>query len=156
MLATAGGEVNIANQLQIALNERRQSLKGRDGVSQTVTQRVIQRGSKFILSTEKVVMGVSRFDHHGIAPLVLGGVYTLVKCVQGYTEEQLAALRVTVDIPEIIALWTSVEAREIRRPHPENQQQDYASLSREIKEMYQVVIVLLNTLLRYFNSKSRK
>lgn len=149
-------EDDIVKSITTAPENSLNRMDGTAGVSQSTTQRCIQRGTKFMTSTERVGMGVARLDPHGIAPLVLAGVYTLVKCIEGATEDQRIANRLTMEIPELITLWTSIEQRTIRREHSSNQEEDYRKLCAEIVKMYRVIVVLLGTLVKYFDDSWRE
>jgi hypothetical protein len=101
-------------------------------------------------------MGLSRLDPHGTAPLVFGGLFCLVQVIQGGIQQSPEAITLTMEIAEVIALWTCLEERQIKNNSNSSLKDLYTKLSDEIVEMYNAIIVLLGKLLPYFDSNWRK
>lgn len=139
-----------------AIHEQHDKLRAKDGVSQGRLRRKLKSGAKLVLSTKDLGMGLGRLDNHNVAPIVLGGVYCLALLIGECTEEDLAAMKITMEIAELVALWTSVEKLQIRRQHHGHLQTLYARLSEQIVKLYKIIIVLLGTLMAYFDSKWRE
>ena len=96
-------------------------------------------------------MGLSRLDPHGVAPLVLGGIYTIFQVVQNDSDERRTALSLALDISETMALWQSIESYQIS-PNLNPKCSDlYESLGKAIIQLYQRIIVLLGTMMAYFD-----
>ena len=101
-----------------------------------------------------VAMGLARLDHHGVAPVVLGGIFTVIQVVQGVTDESLNAMTATLEIGYIVSLWNTVEKRQILRNRDPRLTELYEKLGDAIIRLYKGIIVLLGQMVAYFN-KSR-
>lgn len=99
-------------------------------------------------------MGLARLDHHGVAPVVLGGIFTVIQVIQGATDESLTAMTATLEIGYIVSLWNTVEKRQILRNRDPRLMESYEKLSDAIIQLYKDIIVLLGQMVAYF-SKSK-
>ena len=144
----------IANDIATMVETKQATVRGKDGISESNARKVLTRSARFIMSTKDLAMGLARLDHHGIAPIVLGGVYTVVGIIQNDSDEHRAALTLTLDIAEIVALWNSIEKYQISKNLNPNLKDLYEKLSHAITSLYQEIIVLLGTMMAYFD-KSR-
>lgn len=95
-------------------------------------------------------MGLSRLDQHGITPIVLGGVFSVIQVIQGATDEAATAMSATLEIGYIVLLWTAVEQRQILRNRYPDLTELYTQLSGAILKMYRNIIVLLGKMVAYF------
>ena len=96
-------------------------------------------------------MGLARLDHHGVAPVVLGGIFTVIQVIQGATDESLTAMTATLEIGYIVSLWNTVEKRQILRNRDPRLTQSYEKLSDSILQLYKDIIVLLGQMVAYFS-----
>ncbi len=140
----------IANDIATIVETKQATARGKDGISESNARRVVTRSAKFIMSTKDLTMGLARLDHHGIAPIVLGGVYTIVGIIQNDNDEHRAALTLTLDIAETVALWNSIEKHQISKNLNPNLTDLYEKLSHAIISLYQRVIESLGTMMAYF------
>jgi hypothetical protein len=147
---------SLAGNIGGMLEARYEKIRATDGISQSRTRKVFSRTAKFISSTKDLGMGLSRLDPNRIAPIVLGGVYCLAQCIDGATEISLVAIKATMDIAELFALWNCLEERQMKKQHNKELQGLYDELSEEVARMYQVAIRLLGTLMKYFDSRWSK
>lgn len=141
----------ILRRIARTINEKQAELRAKDGVSQSKGLKALSRTARFIMSTKDAVMGVSRLDPHGIAPIALGGVYTLVQLIQGGSDESQAALSITLEVAELVAFWTAVEKRQISTNRNPSLGKLYTELSTAVVNLYKAIIVLLGTLIAYFH-----
>lgn len=155
-LKDLGNRASLADDIGQMLEERHEKIRAKDGVSQSRTRKFFTRGAKFVVATKDLGMGLARLDPHKIAPVVLGGVYCLSQYIVGATEVDLAAIEVTIEIAEIFALWNYLEERQMNKQHNQQLRVLYEELGGAIARMYEVAIVLLGTLMKYFDSKWRK
>jgi len=101
-------------------------------------------------------MGLARLDPYKITPIVLGGVYCAAQFAEGATDEDTAAVKVTMDIAELVAFWTILEQRQIINNQNPKLNELYARLGHELINMYKVIVILLGETVAYFNSKRRE
>lgn len=141
----------IAADIATIIEPKQASLRAKDGVSDSRAQKAITRSARFALSTKDLVMSLARLDAHGIAPFVLGGIYTVVQVVQNDSDEHCAALSLTLDIAATVALWHSVEQYQIDQNVNPKLKSSYDELGNAIVELYQRIIVLLGTMMGYFD-----
>ncbi|MCJ1468740.1 hypothetical protein MMC07_007370, partial [Pseudocyphellaria aurata] len=147
-------EITLADRIGDMLNERYDRVRGKDATSQSQWRKYLQRTTKSISSTQTLGMAIARLDPHGIAPIVLGGLYCLVQVAGG--SQSSSAINATMEIADLIALWDCVEELQIKRNKNSELQKSYEELSGEVVKMYKAVIVLLGTMMVYFNSKRRQ
>ena len=145
---------SVVNDIAQVVDVKQTKLRKEDGVSQSRGRQILSRSARFTMSTEKLVMGLARLDKHGIAPMVLGGVYTVIKVIQNDSDECNAAMSLTLDIAELIALWNSIGKYQISKNLNPNLYDLYKKLSNSIVHLYKNVIVFLGTRMAYFD-KSR-
>lgn len=137
------------------LNDAQQAkIRSKDGVRPTAWRKWLGRTARATLSMKDVAMGLARLDHHGIAPIVLGGVFTVIQVIQGSTEESLAAMTATLEIGYIVSLWNTVEKGQILRNRDPKLAELYGKLSDAIVRLYKNIVVLLGKMVAYFG-KSR-
>lgn len=137
--------------------EQQAKIRSKDGVRATSWRRWLARTARAALSTKDVAMGLARLDKHGIAPIVLGGVFTVIRVIQEVTDEFHAAMAMTLEIGYIVSLWNTVEKRQILSNQDPMLADSYGKLSDAIVRMYENIVVLLGTMVAYFNkSKLRK
>ena len=141
----------IAQDIANVVEAKQISVCGTDGISQSRTREAVAHSARFVTSTKDLVMGLSRLDPHGIAPIVLGGIYTVVQIVQNDSDERRAALSLTLDMSETVAVWQSVERYQISQNLNQNCEDLYEALSKAIVQLYQRIIVLLGTMMAYFD-----
>lgn len=146
----------LTDTLRRKLEDQKKKLQAKDGVSQTPMRKQLRRLATFILSTKDVGMGVSRMDPYSIAPIVLGCIYGAAQFVIGATEESLIAMRAISDTTQSIAYWIAVEQHHIARNGLLSLKPEYDELSEEIVKMYKDMIILIGTILAYFDNKWRK
>jgi hypothetical protein len=72
-----------ADAISQMLNKQHGEVLAKGRVSQTRWRRFVRHATKYILSTQGLVMGLARLDPHGTAPLVFGGLFCLVQVAQG-------------------------------------------------------------------------
>lgn len=139
------------------LNDAQQvNIRSGDGVRQTSWQRRLRRTARAILSMKDVTMGLARLDKHGLAPIVLGGVFKVIQVIQNHTDERLAAMTATLEIGYIVSLWNTVENKQILNQDP-TLTKLYEKLSDAIVRLYQDIVVLLGKMVAYFGkSKLRE
>ena len=137
--------------------EHQAKIRSKDVVSQTSWRRWLGRTARAALSIEDVAMGLARLDKHGVAPIVLGGVFTVMKLIHGVTDESRAAMAMALELGYIVSLWNTVEKRQILSNQDPTLAKSYGKLSDAIVRMYENIVVLLGTMVAYFNkSKLRK
>lgn len=112
------------------------------------------RTTKVALSLKDVAMGLARLDKHGVAPIILGGLYTVIQVIQGDTDESSTAMTATLEIGYIVSLWSSVEKQQILKNINPTLTDLYRKLSIAIVRLYKDIIVLLGKMVAYF-AKSR-
>ena len=130
------------------------TIRSKDRVRPIRWRRWLGRTARAALSTKDVAMGLARLDHHGVAPVVLGGMFTVIKVIQGATDESLTAMTATLEIGCIVSLWNTVEKRQILRNRDPRLTESYEKLSDAIIQLYKDIIVLLGQMVAYF-SKSK-
>ena len=91
-------------------------------------------------------MELARLDPHGTAPFVFGGLFCIVQVIQGGIQQSTDAVTSTLEVAEIIALWTRLEDRQIKNNLNLSLSDLYLKLGDEVAEMYKAVIVLLGKL----------
>ncbi len=152
-----GNRETIAKEIATIIEEKLAKGRGKDGISEGVQRKFFARSTKFILSTKDIGMVFARLDHHEIAPVALGGLYTVAQIIQNDSDEHRAAFSLTLQIVETVALWNSVEQYQILKNRNQNLSALYEELSNTIVMLYQSIIVLLGTMIVYFEkSKWRK
>lgn len=155
-LRNSSSEESLTDTLSRELEAQEEKLQAEDRVSQTRIRKELRNLSNFILSTKDVGMGVARLDPYRVAPIVLGCIYGVAQFVNGATEESLIAMRMISDIAQSIAYWVAVEQHHIARNGLLSLKPEYDELSEEIVKMYKDMIILLGTILAYFDNKWRK
>lgn len=139
------------------LNDAQQAgIRSKDGVRPTGLRRKLGRTARAALSMKDVAMGLARLDHHGIAPIVLGGVFTVIQLIQGSTDDSLAAMTATLEIGYTVSLWNAVEKGQILENRDEMLTKLYGRLSEAILRLYKVIIVLLGEMVAFRKSKMRE
>lgn len=128
--------------------------RSKDGIRPIFWRRLLGRTARAALSTKDVAMGLARLDHHGVAPVILGGIFTVIQVIQGATDESLTAMTATLEIGYIVSLWNTVEKRQILRNRDPRLTASYEELSDAIIQLYKDIIVLLGQMVAYF-SKSK-
>ena len=101
-----------------------------------------------------VTMGLARLDKHGIAPIVLGVVFTVIQVFQEATDEFRIALTMTLESGYIVSLWNTVEKRQILSNQDPTLTESYERLSDAIVRMYENIVVLLGTMVAYFTKSN--
>ena len=101
------------------------------------------------MSTKDLAMGLARLDHHGIAPIILGGVYTIVKVLDNDSEESQAAMTIPLELAGIVAVWTKFENRQISQGTNSRLVQSYKKLGNLIVRLYEGIIVLFGIIIAY-------
>lgn len=96
-------------------------------------------------------MGLARLDPLGIAPVVLGGVYTIVRVLHNDTEESQVAMTAVLELAGIVALWAGVEKRQISKNSRPRLKVQYQKLSELIVKLYEGIIVLFGTMMAYYD-----
>ena len=132
---------DITNLTEIKENQGQKP--GRSTASRV--RRVFTRSAKSALSTKEAGMGLAKLDPYGIAPFVLGGVYTVFEVVQNNSEERDSAVALALDVAEVVALWNSIERYQISKNLNSRLDPLYDELSNAIVELYRKIIVLLGT-----------
>ena len=153
-LKDVGHRDSIANDIKNMVDNKQSTHRGKDRLTQTTGRKVYARSIRFIMSTKDLVLAVSRLDKHGVAPIVLTGVYTLVTVLQNENEEAQTALMTGLEVAGIVGLWTSIEKNQILKNQNERLTTQYKKLSALIIELYEGIIVLLGTMMGYYD-KSR-
>lgn len=116
----------------------------------------MHKTTKTILLTKDTAMGSARLDPHRVAPVVLAGVYAIVRVIHGDEEQIRAAMTSTLKLGNIVSLWNCIETRQIRKNKNENLRDLYDRLSEAIVRMYERVIVLLGKIMAFCDDKWRK
>jgi hypothetical protein len=116
----------------------------------------IRRFAKSVILTKDLGMGLARLDPHRIAPIVLGGVYCIATIIDGNIDARKSAFLICRDILNTLALWKFIEQYQIVPNIDEDVNEEYEQLQKELVIMYADVIVLLETLTAYFDSKWRE
>lgn len=130
---------------------KQDGLRAKDGLTQSTDRKLQSRSVRFTMSTRDLAMGLARLDPHKIAPAVLGGVYTIVQVLDNDTEESRAAMMTTLELAGIVALWTSIEKRQISKNSHPGLKALYQKLSELIVKLYEGIIVLFGTMMAYFD-----
>jgi hypothetical protein len=138
------------------LEKQRNKILAEDGVSQAPWRRTVRHGLRYVLALQAPVLSISRLDPHGIAPLVLSGFFCMIQVGQGGVQQSQEIIAVSMELGQLIALWTCVEERQIKRNMNASLEKLYERLSDEIIEMYKAIIVLLGKLLPLTDSRMRK
>ncbi|PMD56613.1 uncharacterized protein K444DRAFT_666200 [Hyaloscypha bicolor E] len=152
----------VTSDLAQILSERQKKSQAENEVSESSANSAISRALRsmsiakvrsvrFLMSTKDLAMGLARLDPHGIAPIVLGGVYTVVSVFDNNTEECQAALTITLELAGIVAVWTGVENHQISKNSDQRLNKLYAKLSDQIVGLYEDIIVLFGTILTWLD-----
>lgn len=143
----------IANDIKQIVNTKQDKLRAKDGLTQSTGRKFKSRSVRFMMSTKDLAMGLARLDPHGIAPIVLGGVYTIVQVFQNDAEGSEAAMTTTLELAGIVALWTRIERSQISKNSNPKLIKYFQELSELIVKLYEGIIVLFGTMMAYFNKK---
>ena len=138
------------------LSQHNDAIHGKDGVSQGQFRKYARCGAKAIFSTKEFGMALARIDLYNVAPIVLGGVYYLASIVEGATDQKLIAIDAALELTTKIALWTSIEERQIRTNKNSILKPIYLDLSEGLIVLYKSMIVLMGQLVEYLESHSSK
>lgn len=133
------------------MNTKQGRRHAEDGLTQTAGRKLESRSVRFMMSTRDLAMGLARLDPHGIAPFILGGIYAIVLVLHNDTEESRAAMIAVVELAGIVALWTGIEKKQISRNSNPRLNKRYQKLSELIVNLYEGIIVLLGTMMAYFD-----
>lgn len=144
----------VANDMEQIVNTKLDKFHADDGLTQSTGRNFESRSIRFLMSTRDLAMGLARRDPYGIAPVVLGAVYSIVRVLQNDTEESKTAMTVALELAGIIALWTGIETRQILKNSRPRLEALYQKLSDLIVKLYEGIIVLFGTMMAYFD-KSR-
>lgn len=144
----------IAKDIQQIVNTKQDKLRAKDSLTQSTDRKFTSRSVRFMMSTKDLAMGLARLDPHKIAPIVLGGVYTIVQVLQNDTEEFQTAMTTTLELAGIVALWTCIEESQIQKNLNPRLDGLYQRLSGLIVNLYEGIIVLFGTMMAY-HDKSR-
>lgn len=145
-------QVSLADNIARELSKRHCNLSNTQGdSSKSRFRKYSLRFARFVNSTKDLGMGLARLDPHHVAPIVLGGVYTLVQIVTSDSEDHRHAILTTLEIVETIAQWNHVEVEQILRNKDPNLTELFEKLGSSIKNLYQEIIVLLATMMIYFS-----
>lgn len=90
------------------LEKQHSKLLAENKVSQAPWRRNVRHGLRYISALQGPVLAVARLDPHGVAPLVLSGFFCLVQLGQGGSQQSAEAVSVSMEVGELIALWTCV------------------------------------------------
>lgn len=142
---------NIAKDIEQIVNTKQDRLHDRDGLTQSTGRKFESRSVRFVTSTRDLAMGLARLDSHGIAPIVLGGVYSIVRILQNDTEESRAAMTAALELARIVEPWTGIEKIQISKNSRLRMKEQYQELSELIVRLYEGIIVLLGTMIAYFD-----
>jgi hypothetical protein len=96
-------------------------------------------------------MRLSTLDPHGVASLVLGGIYIVFQVVQNDSDERRTALSLALDISETVALRHSVESYQISQNRNPKCNDLYEALGKALIQLYQRIVILLGTMMAYFD-----
>jgi hypothetical protein len=144
---------SLVEDIASILNEKGERLLAQDGISQSRGRRYLARGVKFMMSGQNLAMGLARLDPHGVAPIVLGGVYTLVLILQNNSDESRAAMTIPLELAEMVALWNSTEKNQIMRNSNPTLKALFEKLSKSIKVLFEGIIALLGRMMVYFDRR---
>lgn len=103
------------------------------------------------MSGQNLATGLARLDPHGVAPIVLGGVYTLVQILLNNSDESRAAMTIPLELAEMVALWNSTEKNQIMRNSNPSIEAPFEKLSESIKVLFEGIIALLGRMMVYFD-----
>ena len=141
----------IANDIATFVEEKQLKVRGADGITESRTRQVLTSSARFVLSTRNLWTGLARLDPHGIAPIVLGGIYTVFQIIQNDSDDRRTALALTLDIADTVALWNSIEKYQISKNLNPVLEPLYEKLRKRIIQLYQRVMVLLGGMMAYFD-----
>jgi hypothetical protein len=99
-------------------------------------------------------MGLARLDPHGVAPVVLGCVYTLVQTLANNSDEHCVAILITLEIAQVIGLWTDIEEKQTSKNQNsqlERLKEMYEKLSQAVVRLFEKIIELLTTMMMWFD-----
>ena len=153
-MADMDGNDSIADDIAKLVQERQAKLRAKDNISQKPVQRCLARVTKFMITARSGIMGIagpiSSTDPHHIAPLALGVLFIGVQVLDNDNNEQLTAMTITLDVAELVALWTAMEKGQILKNQNPNLTELYAKLSDAVVRLYEQVLILLGTMVHYF------
>ena len=142
---------NIADDIERIVNTKQGRLHAKDGLTHSAGRKLESRSVRFMMSTRDLAMGLARLDPHGIAPVILGGVYAIIRVLNNDTEESQAAMTAVLELAGIVALWTGIEKNQISKNSRSRLGIRYQKLSELIVNLYEGIIVLLGTMMAYFD-----
>jgi hypothetical protein len=102
---------STAKGLEQIVSKKQTEASAKDGISQKEWRKALSRFTRFMASTKDGITAlgkglglISQFDPHGIAPIAIGGIFAVVQVVQNYSDENLMAITMVLDITEDMAL----------------------------------------------------
>ena len=143
------------NNIAVAAREQVAKLT-KDGVSISGTQNAFNGIARFMAPTEKLAMGLSRIDPHHIAPIVLGGIFSVIQIMTNNTEGHITVVKIIEDLLPIMTTWSFVDEKQIRTNRRKNFVPFYEDLRNAIVGMFRKIMILLGKILTFLSNNFSK
>ncbi|KAH7130742.1 hypothetical protein B0J11DRAFT_603123 [Dendryphion nanum] len=137
-------QVNIGSGYRFFEKKQLKAYKRKNGVSRSPLRKVFLRIARVVLSTKDLGMGLARLDPHKVAPVVLGGIYCLASLIEGASEDDILAVKCSMDIVELVALWATYEKQHMVVVRSEELKEEYQKLGVKIIKMQRIAKIIVS------------